>query len=526
MGLGAIFFVLLVAQTLLTAWTTQRSLTLSQGLAEKTLVKLNLAHQAKLSVVQVQQYLSDVSATRAQDGLDDGLALAREQADRFRSQISELKAIDPEGVSQYEELEKDFEPYYRIGAEMAQAYISGGPAAGNAMMPDFDQAAATLGENLDRFVADAVATTGLHTAELTDGAHMARNWGLVMSAVLLLGLIVMIVLNFRGIRQLPAVTEALGQIAGGDLTGEPLPVKGKDEISALAQATNSMRDQLNSLVGGILHAANALVASATQLSAGLGTVSNQLHSQNQETEQVASAMEELQVSVAEVASHTSSAADAASQADASVSSGREILEPLLADIERLAKEMTDTSSMMEEVEKESGEIGGILSVIQGVAEQTNLLALNAAIEAARAGDAGRGFSVVADEVRGLAAKVQSASQDIQKMIENLQSRIKTAASAMENGRVTGTRSADGAANAQHQFDAIRQAVARLTDMTTQIASTTEEQSSVSEDMSRRLQQISHASTEAVAGVRESSEAGSSLRGEADRLKEMVARFVV
>jgi len=526
LGLGLIFLLMVLGQAALTAWTTQQSLELSQGLAGRTLTKLNLAHDAKLAVVQVQQFLSDISATRGQNGLDDGLDIAKQQAAQFREDLNKLKQIDPEHVSEYEALAEAFEPYYSIGKKMAHAYVSGGPAAGNAMMPQFDKAAGALGEKLDTFVKGAVATANDDASQLTQDEYTGRKWAIITSVVLILGLIVMIAINFRGISQLPALTEAMEQIAGGDLSGQPLPVKGRDEVSQLADATNRMRRELHGLVGGILKAADALVDSVSRLSAGLGQASTRLDEQTRETEQVASAMEELQSSVADVAGHTSSAAEAANQADASVASGRQILEPLLADVESLASDMTQNASMMEEVEKESGEIGGILLVIQGVAEQTNLLALNAAIEAARAGEAGRGFAVVADEVRGLAGKVQSASHDIQRMIESLQSRIKSAVTAMEEGRVTSARSADGATSAQRQFDAIREAVASLTDMNTQVASTTEEQSAVAEDMSRRLQQISQASGEAVAGVGESSRAGESLLGEAGRLKEMVARFSV
>ena len=526
LGLGTVFLLLVLCQAALTAWTTRQTLSLSQQIADQTLVKLNLAHDAKLAVVQVQQFFSDISATRGQNGLDDGLSQASHQADLFRKDIARLKQIDPSNTRLYEGLASTFEPYYSIGRKMAGAYVKGGPAAGNAMMPRFDQAADSLGKKLDRFVKEAVVQAKGGTQDLVRVEQRRRDWNLAGSVVLILGLLAMIAVNLKGIRLLPAVTSALGLIADGHLKGEPLPVGGRDEVSQLAEATNRMRSQLHGLVGNILNAADSLVDSVSRLSSGLGQASGQLDEQTRETEQVAAAMEELQSSVADVAGHTSSAAEAANQADQSVSAGHQVLEPLLADVERLANDMTETAALMAAVEKESGEIGGILAVIQGVAEQTNLLALNAAIEAARAGEAGRGFAVVADEVRGLAAKVQSASHDIQKMIENLQSRINGAVGAMETGKVTSARSADRANDAQRQFEAIREAVARLTDMNTQVASTTEEQSAVAEDMSRRLQQISQSSTEAVAGVSESSRAGESLLDEAQRLKERVSRFEV
>lgn len=526
LGLGTLLLLMALGQAALTLWTTRQTLSLSQQIAAHSLVKLNLAHEAKLAVVQVQQFLSDISATRGQNGLDDGLSQASQQADLFRKDVARLERIDPRNSTTYQELTEKFEPYYSIGLRMAHAYVKGGPAAGNSMMPQFDKAADSLANKLDSFVKEAVVQAHDATQDLVRAEQRRRDWDLAVSVVLILALLAMLAVNLKGIRQLPAVTEALGRIADGHLKGDPLPVIGRDEVSQLAEASNRMRSQLQGLVGNILTAADSLVGSVSRLSAGLGQASGRLDEQTRETEQVAAAMEELQSSVADVAGHTSSAAEAANQADGSVSAGHQILEPLLADVERLAHDMTETAALMEEVEKESGEIGGILAVIQGVAEQTNLLALNAAIEAARAGEAGRGFAVVADEVRGLAAKVQSASHDIQTMIENLQSRINGAVGAMETGKVTSARSADRANDAQRQFEAIREAVARLTDMNTQVASTTEEQSAVAEDMSRRLQQISQASGEAVSGVTESSREGESLLGEAQRLKEMVSRFEV
>ncbi|MFE8070469.1 methyl-accepting chemotaxis protein [Marinobacteraceae bacterium S3BR75-40.1] len=524
LGLGALFLMLVIGQAVMITVTAEQNLDHSRTLADTTLTKLNLAHRARLNVVQVQQFLSDISATRGLDGLDDGLDEAASNAQRFKSALAELKRIDPDNAGEYQSLEQAFAPYYLIGRQMAEAYMQDGPSAGNRMMPKFDQAASRLSDKLNRFVDEAVANAQERTHELSHGEALGQNWALGSSVVLILALVMMLILNVRGIRQLPAVTQALEGIAQGRLSGNPLPVSGKDEVSQLAATTNRMREDLHSLVSHILGAADSLVTSVTQLSSGLGQASHRLNEQTRETEQVAAAMEELQSSVADVAGHTASAADAAKAADENVSTGHAVMTPLLQDVEGLAREMAETAALMSEVERESGEIGNILEVIQGVAEQTNLLALNAAIEAARAGEDGRGFAVVADEVRGLAAKVQSASHDIQRMIESLQGRIKQAVGAMESGRETSAQGAERASDAQHQFNAIREAVTQLTDMNTQVASTTEEQSAVAEDMSRRLQQISAASGEAVSGVDESSQAGEALLEEAHRLKGSVSRF--
>lgn len=526
LGLGLAFLLLLLAQATFMVLTTHESLSSSQSLSAFTLQKLNLANDAKLSVVQVQQFLSDISATRGQNGLNDGLDQAKAHAAQFREDMRKLKQIDPDNQSHYDDIIQAFEPYFDIGQKMAKVYVDQGPAGGNAMMPQFDKAAGVLGDRLDSFVEQAVKQTQMETLMLSEQLRLSRNWTLGLSTLMILGLVLLIWMIFRSIRQLPEVTSALTLIARGDLSGDPLKVVGKDEISQLASATNSMRSELHGLVGGILQAADTLVASVTRLSAGLNQASVQLDQQSQETELVASAMEELQSSVADIAGHTSSAAGAATQADESVMKGRQVLEPLLADVNRLANDISGTATLMSEVEQESHEIGGILSVIQSVAEQTNLLALNAAIEAARAGETGRGFAVVADEVRELAGKVQSASHDIQRMIESLQSRIQSAVASMEAGRETSTKGAEMANRAQEEFDAIGAAVGSLNDMNIQVASTTEEQSAVAEDMSRRVQQISLASGEAVAGVAESSKAGEALLQEAQGLKHMVSRFRV
>ena len=249
-----------------------------------------------------------------------------------------------------------------------------------------------------------------------------------------------------------------------------------------------------------------------------------LEMQHGEVEQVATAMNEMTATVNEVARNTSQAADAAHEANREAADGRQVLHRAISAIQAMSAEVNKTSAALDTLRKESEQIGGILHVIRDIAEQTNLLALNAAIEAARAGEQGRGFAVVADEVRSLAMRTQEATQQIQGMIKAVQEGTQAAVKAMDPSRQTAANGAELVSQAGDSLDRITGSVQTINDMSTQIATAVEEQSAVAEEINRNILNIKDQADEILRMARELDEGGEGLLRLASDQRALVSGF--
>ena len=248
--------------------------------------------------------------------------------------------------------------------------------------------------------------------------------------------------------------------------------------------------------------------------------------QSRETDQVAAAMNEMSATVQEVANNASSAADAANQADKEAQAGLQVVHNAARTIDKLAKEVDNAATVIQGLEQDSKNIGSILDVIKEIADQTNLLALNAAIEAARAGEQGRGFAVVADEVRTLASRTQQSTIEIENMIAKLQTGARDAVSTMTQGRNSAQASVTEAQKAAAALEAITQAVSTINDMNTMIASASEEQSATAEEMNKNLSNIHALAENNASGAAQTTGASEELARLAVQLQEMVGQFKI
>ena len=237
-------------------------------------------------------------------------------------------------------------------------------------------------------------------------------------------------------------------------------------------------------------------------------------------------MNEMTATVQEVASHAAHAAEAATSARDEAQGGQRVVSANIDAIQRLADEVMQTAELINRLAEDSNAIGTVLDVIRGIAEQTNLLALNAAIEAARAGEQGRGFAVVADEVRTLAQRTQESTSEIQDMIERLQAGARNAVEAMEKGRAGAESSVRQAVTAGESLQAINQAVAAISDMNLQIATAAEEQSAVAEEINRNITTINMVADETAVGAEQTAEASQELARLAMNLQRIVSQFRV
>ncbi|HDS1205404.1 chemotaxis protein [Shewanella algae] len=283
-----------------------------------------------------------------------------------------------------------------------------------------------------------------------------------------------------------------------------------DELGQISDNLRDVISHLRGILNNIANAANTVSDSATELSSFTQQTNERMHRQQAETEQTATAMNEMTATVSEVAQSTTAAADSAHSADASAANGDSIVQESIASMVALSAQIQGTAQVITHLANESQNIGRVLDVIKGIAEQTNLLALNAAIEAARAGEQGRGFAVVADEVRTLASRTHSSTQEIESMIATLQTGVQEAVIAMEQG-ITQVEQANSKANmAGEALKEIVVSVDSIAQLNTHIATAAEEQSSVAEDINRSIMAISDITQQSAQAANELTESVSNL----------------
>ncbi len=311
----------------------------------------------------------------------------------------------------------------------------------------------------------------------------------------------------------------------GDLR-QRLDVRGNDGIDRLGRHFNQFLDKIHATMRQVAEDAQHLAnASSNVLEISHLSTAN-VTRQHSETDQVATAMNEMTATAAEVARNAASAAEAAHHAEAEAQQGTKIVQNTIAAINSLSTEVGNANEVIKKLKADSEQIGKVLDVIRSIAEQTNLLALNAAIEAARAGEQGRGFAVVADEVRTLASRTQQSTAEIQKMIEILQSGAIDSVRVMEAGKTRAEEGAAQAAKAGAALERITRAVATINQMNTQIASAAHEQSAVSHEIDNNVNNISQAATTTADGAQKTVAESQELARLAKHLQELIKQYKV
>ncbi|WFB48413.1 methyl-accepting chemotaxis protein [Vibrio coralliilyticus] len=331
----------------------------------------------------------------------------------------------------------------------------------------------------------------------------------------------------RLLKPLQTLSAALSQLAQGegDLT-QRIEVRRMDEIGELAQHVNQFLSQMQSMLSGIIHHSQDLAVQAEQANQLSQQSSQQVETQQNDVNQIATAIHEMSATAAEVASHAELTANASQGSASACEDGQQVIEKNRQAIVELADQVSAASGIISELESNTQSINQILSTIREIAEQTNLLALNAAIEAARAGEQGRGFAVVADEVRVLSQRTHGSTEEIRNMIETLQNNTKLAVNSMESSTALAGTSVDYAQQAYESLNTITSAITEINDMALQIASAAEEQRAVSEDISRNTQGIKDASDILSEQAMRSSESATNMFNSANTVRTEVERFKV
>ncbi|MGM0594689.1 MAG: methyl-accepting chemotaxis protein [Pseudomonadota bacterium] len=297
-----------------------------------------------------------------------------------------------------------------------------------------------------------------------------------------------------------------------------------DDVGQLLYAIRMLESESGGLIGRMADSAKQLTENARKVVESVSSTSQGVQQQYSETDQVATAVNEMSASIQEVASNAQQTAESANAASNEAGEGRQVVNETMATISSLADEVEQAAGVIKRLEADSNEISTIVDTIQAISEQTNLLALNAAIEAARAGEQGRGFAVVADEVRSLAGRTHNATDEIKSKIDRLLSGSRDAVSVMEHSREQATASVDQAGKAVNSLEAIASAIDTINDMSTQIASAVEQQSSVADEINRSIMTIRDIAERTLEGSNESEAASSEMIRMSEGLDELAASF--
>ncbi|MBV6659298.1 methyl-accepting chemotaxis protein [Pseudomonas yamanorum] len=383
-----------------------------------------------------------------------------------------------------------------------------------------------MGEQLNKLI--AINSAGAKVASLEAGdSYQNAITGIIAVAVVaaLMTVLLAWLLTRSIVTPLQKAVEAAETIAGGNLT-KLIEVDGKDEPARLLGALAAMQNNLRQTIQHIAGSATQLASAAEELSAVTEEASKGLQQQNNEIDQAATAVNEMTAAVEEVARNAVSTSEASSQSNQAAREGRDRVVETVGAIQTMTQDVQNTSVLIEGLATQGRDIGKVLDVIRAIAEQTNLLALNAAIEAARAGEAGRGFAVVADEVRALAHRTAQSTQEIEKMVAGIQSGTGEAVQSMQQSNQRTQSTLEMARAAGVALEQITQSISLINERNLVIASASEEQAQVSREVDRNLVNIRDLATQSAAGANQTSAASHELSRLAVDLNGMVARFVI
>ncbi|KPH02241.1 chemotaxis protein [Pseudomonas sp. RIT-PI-r] len=439
-------------------------------------------------------------------------------------ELASQKGIEPSLKSRIERLREEHRQLGSAYQKGRDAYVAAGgdPAAGDAAVKGVDRAAS---DQMSELVAELRKQGTAQSALISAEADRTVWLGLLvmLASALLIGLLSLWLVNRNLVEPIRKLIDYVTQLSRGKLA-ERVVSDRQDELGNLAAAANTLRDFLAETFTRLQRSAADLDSASGELNAIATTMAGGTNEQFNRTDQVATAMNEMSATAQEVARHAADAARAADDADQSAQQGEKVMQSTIHSITQMRGEIANTATVIRRLEADSGRIGKVLEVIRGIAEQTNLLALNAAIEAARAGEAGRGFAVVADEVRNLAQRTAESIIEINQIIQSVQTGAVDAAQAIDSGQTRSDESVEQVTQAGAMLERITHAVEAIRDMNRQIATAAEEQTAVAEDISRNLTEITSIASTNLDNVQRTESASQNLHGLSGQLNEVTARL--
>jgi methyl-accepting chemotaxis protein len=485
----------------MSSMVTEATVTITDVLAIADISQVNVARN------EITTLMKDFSK-RFNQVTSDRTAKNNEYFNDAQSSVEGFKSLVVGSASILQLLDNQLNTKQRAASELVESALIA------------EQALADLG-----VVSDRVNALNLSIKE--DASEAVSAGRTVMIGLAIIALLAAVGINawvLTSIRApLAEVLNVMNKVADGDLR-DKVDVHSEDEIGMLSEGINRLSTQLSGIMTEISNSSQQLSAAAEETSAISLQSNARIGQQKEQTDMIATAMTEMTATVDEVASSASNTLSEVQDANKEASSGQQIVQNNINTINGLASEIQRAAGVIDKLNEYSTNIGSVLDVIRGIADQTNLLALNAAIEAARAGEQGRGFAVVADEVRTLASKTQESTSEIQEMIERLQSGTQEAVEVMKSSTKEAQNSVTEAAKAGESLSKITRAVNIINDMSSHIASAADEQSTVSREMHENVLSISQAADQTAQGATENLAASQDMAKLAVNLQGLVGHF--
>ncbi len=483
-------------------------------------------YQARLAEINaIDTAQGSASFNQQQADFNENAEQAYERMHQFMAAVS--------GIVEFEQALASFEPSFdRWQSTAQQSFALASQGHRSNALANYTSASATAFSDLRQLYDQAGILAGEFSHQekaqvAADAAQFKRWLGVATIAVVALSLAMAWFAPKRIATAILEVTRRIGEIhsGDGDLTHR-LEQKGDDEIAQLSAEFNRFIDGMASLIRDVRNQANSVSRQMDELHTTAKQSDSVSQQQGELLDSIVSAVHEMSIAVKEVALNAVNTAQEMAQVEEQTTTGRAVLSQAVTRIQTLSDSVFSAATVIEKLSENSGQIVAVLKDIQGIAEQTNLLALNAAIEAARAGEQGRGFAVVADEVRSLASKTQQSTEDIQAMLKTLQEGVKEAVETVESSVEAAKSTVALATDARDTLGTIQEATVQVRDMSTQTATATEEQSQVSEDINQNLTELSNLTRSVLDMSSQISNIVDHTRGSSETLATQVGRFRV
>jgi methyl-accepting chemotaxis protein len=489
-----------------------------------------IAKDMQMQVVQVQQWLTDISATRGMDGLDDGFDEAEKAYQAFQADLAKIRASyaasqDQEGLRMADTLKARIVVWYETGKRMANAYVAGGPEGGNPIMGEFDKVSSELQAALEPVIAGQVDEAKRELVASMAAANRVRLWLLAgIALVIAIAVFGGIWLTRSVVKRLEHISDLMRQMVRSKDLSVEVETDGEDEIAMVGGSFRDLVATLRALMQSMTAGVAQLDQTAGMLASAVTRAASSSEASSESVSSMAAAAEQMSANLNQM--RDSSQATLAVVHDASRYSdeGGQVIDSAVVEMQKIAQSVLQVSSSISQLGEQTGRISNIVEVIREVAEQTNLLALNAAIEAARAGEAGRGFAVVADEVRKLAERTSQSTEEIGTMIQAIQHSARSAVGTMDEAVGLANSGAGLAESAGKAIANIRRSTGDVEKVFSDITLAIAEQSSAGQVIASKVEAVAQATEESRLAAQQSAQAAQALGAMSDDMRGLVAGF--